>query len=66
MRVERLGGRSAVQATAGRFALASLLVDSATSVLVGGEVADADGAVLALAGHDPAIAAVSWRPAGIR
>ena len=67
MQVERLGARSAVQATAGQFALASLLIDSATSVLVGGEVADAGGSVLASADRDPAIAAVSWRrPVGAR
>ncbi len=67
MQVERLGARSAAQATAGRFAQASLLIDSTTSVLVGGEVADAGSPVLASADRDPAIAAVSWRrPVGVR
>ncbi len=61
MQVERLGAQSAVQATAGRFAQASLLIDSKTSALVDGEVADAGGQILASADRDAPIAAVSWR-----
>ena len=60
VQVERLGARSAVQVTAGRFARASLLIDGHASVLVGGEVTDGEENVAA-ASPDAAIAPVSWR-----
>ncbi len=67
MQVERLGARTVTQATVGRFAEASLLIDSRSSVLVRGDVADATGESLALAGGDATIAPVAWRrPVGGR
>ncbi len=70
MRSERLDAQSAIQATRGRFAEASLLVDSRSSFLVGGQVSDTGGAALADARRDglshvpqPTVSLASWQPA---
>ena len=65
MRSERLDARSAVQTTRGQFAEASLLIDSGSSFLVGGQVADAGGSALADAGRagvPPMVSLASWQP----
>ncbi len=65
MRSERLHGQSAVQTTQGRFAEASLLIDSRSSFLVGGQVSDTGGAALADAGRlpsSPLVSLASWQP----
>ncbi len=65
MRSERLDARSAVQQTQGRFAEASLLIDSGSSFLVGGQVSDAGGAALAdadRAGSSPTVSLAAWQP----
>ncbi len=66
MRSERLGAQSAVQVTQGRFAEASLLIDSRSSFLLGGQVSDAGGgAALADAARvssSPMVSLASWHP----
>ncbi len=69
MRSERLDAKTAVQATRGQFAEASLLIDSKSSFLVGGQVSDAgSGAALAddrapAAGPQPMVSLAAWHPA---
>ena len=69
MRSERLDSQSAVQGTRGRYAEASLLIDSRSSFLVGGQVSDAGGAALADAdrprrsGASPTVSLAAWQPA---
>ncbi len=66
MRSERLRAQSAVQETQGRFAEASLLIDSRSSFLLGGQVSDTGGgAALADAGRvsaSPMVSLASWQP----
>ncbi len=65
MRSERLDAQSAMQKTQGRFAEASLLIDSGSSFLVGGQVSDAGGTALAdadRAGSSPTVSLAAWRP----
>ena len=66
MRSERLHAQAPVQTTQGRFAEASLLIDSRSSFLVGGQVSDAGGgAALADAGRataSPMVSLASWQP----
>lgn len=66
MRSERFRAQSAVQATQGRYAEASLLIDSRSSFLVGGQVSDTGGgAALADAGRvssSPMVSLASWQP----
>ena len=65
MQIERLGAHSATQQTSGRFTEASLLIDSKSSFLVGGQVTDASGHNEALADNLVArsspVSLVSWR-----
>ena len=66
MRSERLRAQSAVQVTQGRFAEASLLIDSRSSFLLGGQVSDTGGgAALADASRvssSPMVSLASWQP----
>ncbi len=68
MRSERLHGQAAVQTTQGRFAEASLLIDSRSSFLVGGQVSDGGDTALADAGDtsSPGVSLASWHPGSDR